>query len=69
MLRARGLPSKPYPVRPRLTQVKRLFARYAEDRRIAIEIGVEPDVMAPLVPVSLYNGIAQNSARRMLSKL
>lgn len=57
---ARGTPTKPYPVRPRLTQVTKLFAQYAKDRKIEIEIGAEPDVMAPLVPVSLYNGIAQN---------
>jgi signal transduction histidine kinase len=57
---ARAVPTQPYPVRPRLTQVKRLFSQYADDRHIKVEIGVEPDVMAPLVPVSLYNGIAQN---------
>jgi signal transduction histidine kinase len=57
---ARGMPIKPYPVRPRLTQVKKLFDEYAEARKIDIEIGVEKDLMAPLVPVSLYNGIAQN---------
>lgn len=57
---ARGAPAKPYPVRPRLTQVTKLFSQYARDRKIDIEIGVEPDVMAPMVPVSLYNGIAQN---------
>ena len=57
---ARSLPDKPYPAKPRLTQVRKLFADYAKDRRINVEIGVEPDVIAPLVPISLYNGIAQN---------
>lgn len=57
---ARSLPDRPYPAKPRLTQVRKLFADYAKDRRITVEIGVEPDVVAPLVPISLYNGIAQN---------
>jgi signal transduction histidine kinase len=57
---ARGMPESRYPVRPRLNQVTKLFADYARDRRIKVEIGVEPGVLAPLVPVSLYNGIAQN---------
>jgi len=57
---ARGIPTKPYTVKPRLTQVKKLFVDYAKDRKIEIEIGVEDDLYAPLVPVSLYNGIAQN---------
>lgn len=57
---ARGLPERRYPVRPRLTQVAKLFADYASDRRIRVEIGVEAGVLAPLVPPSLYNGIAQN---------
>lgn len=57
---AKTKPSKPYPARPRLLQVKRIFGRYAEERNIKVEIAVEPDVLAPLVPASLYNGIALN---------
>lgn len=57
---ARATPDKPYPVRPRLQQVKRIFGRYAEERNIDVEISAEPDLMAPLVPASLYNGIALN---------
>jgi signal transduction histidine kinase len=53
-------PNKPYPVRPRLQQVKRIFGKYAEERNISVEIGVEVDLIAPLVPASLYNGIALN---------
>lgn len=57
---AKVRPSKPFPVRPRLQQVKRYFGRYAEERGIDVEIGVENDLLAPLVPPSLYNGIALN---------
>jgi signal transduction histidine kinase len=53
-------PAKPYPVRPRLQQVKRIFGRYAEERNILVEIDAEVDLMAPLVPASLYNGLALN---------
>jgi signal transduction histidine kinase len=53
-------PDKPYPVRPRLNQVKRVFGRYAEERNIAVEINAETDLLAPKVPASLYNGIALN---------
>lgn len=53
-------PNKPYPVRPRLQQVKRIFGRYAEERNISVEINAEQELMAPLVPPSLYNGIALN---------
>ncbi|MDP2181011.1 MAG: sensor histidine kinase [Actinomycetota bacterium] len=49
-----------YPVRPRLQRVKRIFGRYAEERNIDVEISAEPDLMAPLVPASLYDGIALN---------
>lgn len=57
---ARLNPTKPYPVRPRLQQVKRIFGKYAEDRNISVEVSAESDLMAPNVPVSLYNGIALN---------
>lgn len=53
-------PEKPYPVRPRLQQVKRVFGKYAEERGIEVEISAETDLMAPLVPASLYNGLALN---------
>ncbi|WP_181166482.1 ATP-binding protein [Mesorhizobium sp. B2-4-18] len=33
---AKVAPSKPYPVRPRLQQVKRVFGRYAEERNIEV---------------------------------
>ena len=54
------LPSKPYPARPRIQQVARIFGRYAKERNIDIVINVDSDVMAPFVPVSLYNGISLN---------
>lgn len=57
---SRAAPAKSYPVKPRLLQVKRVFGRYAEERNIQVEITVEPDLVAPPVPVSLYNGIALN---------
>ena len=57
---ARSAPEKPYAAKPRLAQVKRVFGKYAEERNINIEITVERDLLAPLVPVSLYNGIALN---------
>lgn len=53
-------PTRVYPARPRIQQVVRVFGKYADQRRIIVEIRVREDVMAPLVPVSLYNGIALN---------
>ncbi|WP_454744679.1 sensor histidine kinase [Ciceribacter selenitireducens] len=53
-------PQKPYPARPRLQQVIRVFGKYADERNITVEISAETDLLAPLVPVSLYNGIALN---------
>lgn len=53
-------PAKPYPVRPRLQQVKRIFGRYAEERNVLVEIDADPALLAPLVPASLYNGLALN---------
>ena len=57
---AKTVPEKGYPVRPRLLQVKRVFGKYAEERKIDVEISAETDLLAPPVPVSLYNGIALN---------
>jgi signal transduction histidine kinase len=57
---SRARPAKAYPVKPRLAQVKRVFGKYAEERKIAVDISAEADLEAPLVPVSLYNGIALN---------
>ncbi|WP_413061946.1 sensor histidine kinase [Sphingomonas carotinifaciens] len=57
---SRAAPAKPYPVRPRLQQVKRVFGKYAEERNIDVEISAEIDLAAAHVPVSLYNGIALN---------
>jgi signal transduction histidine kinase len=53
-------PEKSYPVRPRIQQVMRVFGKYATDRNITVEIDIEADLMAPRLPVSLYNGIALN---------
>lgn len=57
---ARTVPEKSYPARPRLAQVRRIFGKYAEERDIEIELTVERNLPAPLVPVSLYNGLALN---------
>lgn len=57
---ARTAPDKPYPVRPRLRQVKRIFGKYAAERRIDVVLDVDGALEAPLVPVSLYNGLALN---------
>lgn len=57
---ASSTPVKPFPSRPRISQVIRVFGKYAEDRRIKVSIEISPDLQAPLVPVSLYNGIALN---------
>ncbi len=53
-------PSRPYTARPRILQVTRVFGKYASDRGIDIDIEVEADLMAPLVPLSLYSGITLN---------
>jgi signal transduction histidine kinase len=44
----------------RLLQVIRVFGRYADDRNIKVSTNIEGDLVAPLVPVSLYNGLALN---------
>jgi len=53
-------PEKPYLVRPRIQQTIRIFGKYAEERGIKLSVDVSADLRAPLVPVSLYNGIALN---------
>jgi signal transduction histidine kinase len=57
---ASSRPTKPYPARPRIQQVIRIFGKYAAERDISLEVNAESDVMAPLVPVSLYNGLILN---------
>ena len=57
---ARNIPQKPYPVKPRLRQVCRIFGKYAAQRNIALEIEIDSNLEAPRVPVSLYNGVALN---------
>jgi signal transduction histidine kinase len=53
-------PTKPFLVKPRIQQVIRVFGKYAADRRITLSVDVEPNLEAPLVPVSLYNGVTLN---------
>lgn len=53
-------PEKPYPVAPRISQMTRVFGRYAEDRGISVESTVDSSTMAPRVPVSMYNGLVLN---------
>ena len=57
---AKARPAKPYPAKPRLAQVKRIFGRYAEERNIEVEIEAEANLDAPMVPPALYNGLALN---------
>lgn len=57
---AANRPSKPFTVRPRILQVIRVFGKYAEDRNIKVSTTIDADLLAPLVPVSLYNGLALN---------
>ena len=56
----RSVPENPYLALPRLRQVTRVFGKYAEERRIEVPIKVEKDLQAPLVPLSLYSGLALN---------
>lgn len=53
-------PTRPYPAQPRVQQVIRVFGKYAEERDIKVEVEINKDVLAPLVPASLYNGLALN---------
>ena len=56
----RRAPSQRFRVRPRIRQVVKLLGRYAEERRVRLEIGVDHEVYAPAVPATLYNGVLQN---------
>ena len=53
-------PAKPYPAKPRVDQVIRVFGKYASDRDIKITVAIPPALDAPFVPLSLYNGICLN---------
>lgn len=53
-------PSKRYPARPRIQQVIRIFGGYAAERGIEIDVDIDRDVLAPAVPVAMYNGVALN---------
>ncbi|HEX8409415.1 MAG TPA: sensor histidine kinase [Thermoanaerobaculia bacterium] len=70
---ASARPAKPYPARPRIQQVKRVFGKYADERRIQVDVEIDPDLIAPLVPVSLYNGIVlnlyTNALKAIISKI
>jgi signal transduction histidine kinase len=57
---SKATPTDPYLARPRIRQMVRVFGQYANQRHIQVEIMVENDLFAPLVPASLYNGIALN---------
>ena len=58
---SRSVPKDSYLARPRIRQVKRVFGGYAAKRRIDVDMaGVDSRLSAPLVPVSLYNGLALN---------
>ena len=66
---ARAPSGKPYAARPRLMHVTKTFERYAQKRDIEVSVDVEPDVIAPQVPPSLYDGIAQNLFTNSLKAL
>lgn len=51
---------KPYTARPRIQRVARVFSRYADQRHISVEVTIETDLLAPLVPIALYDGVALN---------
>jgi signal transduction histidine kinase len=53
-------PAAAYPARPRIQQVLRVFGQYATTRGITVEVLIEPTTVAPLVPASMYGGIALN---------
>lgn len=57
---ALSAPEKSYPARPRVLQVVRLLEKYAKDRFIQVDLDIPATLDAPLVPLSLYNGIALN---------
>ena len=66
---ARAPSGKPYAARPRLMHVTKAFERYADKRDIEVVVDVEADVLAPQVPPSLYDGIAQNLFTNALKAL
>jgi signal transduction histidine kinase len=66
---ASSRPERPYPARPRILQIKRVFGKYAEERGILVEVDVEADLLAPRVPVSLYSGILLNLYTNALKAL
>lgn len=66
---ARTPSDRPFAAKPRFEHVKAAFDHYAEQRRIEVEVDVEPDVMAPPVPPALYDGIAQNLLTNALKAL
>ena len=53
-------PSKPYAVKPRIQQVMRVYGKYSAERGVNVSIDIDDNLLAPLVPVSLYNGVALN---------
>ena len=57
---ASARPTKPFQVKPRIQQVVRVFGKYADERGVKLSIDVAADLLAPLIPVSLYNGITLN---------
>jgi signal transduction histidine kinase len=57
---AQDRPHRPYEARPRLQQVRKIFEKYASQRGVNVEVEVDPRLEAPLVPVSLYSGVALN---------
>lgn len=57
---ARISPNRPYPALPRLRHVRATFERYAKERGVTIEASIGRDVVAPLVPTALYDGILLN---------
>ena len=66
---ASSRPERPYPARPRILQIKRVFGKYAEERGILVEVDVEAELLAPRVPVSLYSGILLNLYTNALKAL
>jgi hypothetical protein len=44
---SKAIPTDPYPVRPRIQQMVRIFGQYAEERHIDLEYTIEKDLPAP----------------------
>lgn len=53
-------PARPYGARTRLQRMARIFGKYAAERTIDVRVEADGDVVAPMVPASLYDGIALN---------